>query len=343
MAKNQKNLEVMGLDREVVRKWDQRQLDRFYYEAPVITESRKEESNLNNPSDTSPDQNLEFGLLCFPNPNNNMNKIVLNPEVRQTLENGINKLKLKDFLNNNWDLKSVEPLEGKNIFNFYGLPGTGKTLTAKAIASILNKPILIVDYSQVESKWVGNTEKNIASVFELAKKHDAIILFDEADTLASQRIEENTSQARHINSSRNVFMQEIDRFNGMIIMTTNLFKNFDPALLRRINQHIKFELPDEAARKTLFQKHIPSAVPLSEDFSFDTLAKESKNFSGGDIKNAVLEAMVASATEGLSSGNVEGSVLTLNHVLSEIKKIVNSKNNHSGESERKVMGIRGDT
>lgn len=342
MAKNQKKLEIMGFDREVVRKWDQRQLDRFYYEAPATPQNEKEEQGESSPSESTPDQNLEFGLLCFPNPNYNLNKVVLNPEIRKTLDNGINKLKLKDFLNNNWDLKSVEPLESKNIFNFYGLPGTGKTLTAKAIASILNKPLLIADYAQIESKWVGNTEKNISAIFELAKKHEAIILFDEADTLVSARVEENTSQARYINSSRNVFMQELDKFGGMVFLTTNLFKNFDPALLRRINQHVKFELPDESSRKALFQKHIPNAVPLSGDFSLDMLAKETKGFSGGDIKNAVLEAMVASATEGLTSGNVESSVLSQDHVLTEIKKILNSKNNHSGESDRKVIGIRGE-
>lgn len=335
MSKNVK----MAYDQEkLARDWEKRQLRRFYRqaEAPIPT-ADPETGELN--IQTKQDLDLELGRLCYPNPMNSLEKIILNGEVKNTLENGMNKLRLKDFLNEDWDMKSIEPMENKNIFNFYGPPGTGKTISAKAISLILNKPLFIVDYAQMESKWVGATEKNISEIFKIAREHEALILFDEADTLASRRIEEATSQSRHINSARNVFMQELDRFDGIVILTTNLFQNFDPALLRRVNQHIKFELPTEDMRIKIIQGHIPPSVPREEGFSIEALAVETLGFSGGDIKNMTREAMVSAASDALNSGDVKRAVLTMSHIRNEIKKIRSSKDNHSGEAERKTIGL----
>lgn len=267
-------------------------------------------------------------------------KIIVSKEVKESINSGICKIKNKDFLYNTWNYKSIDKSENKNIFNFYGLPGTGKTLSAREVARTLKKKLYIVDYAQTESKMVGDTEKHISEIFSFAKKNDAIILLDEADTLVSKRVEDNTSSSRHINAARNVFMQELDKFDGIVILTTNLFSSFDSALLRRISQHIKFDLPNQEMRKDIIKAHIPEAVTLSENINIDEIAVLTKGFSGGDIKNFTREAMLSAILEADSKGCLTNAVLDRSHLISQIEKINLTKDVYNKTDPSKVIGIR---
>lgn len=269
-------------------------------------------------------QSLKFGVLTKPgNPSNDLSALVLDSKILESLQMGLAKVKYADFLANHWQVTGVK----KNILNFYGPPGTGKTLSAQVIAQQLGQSLFQVDYAQVESKYIGETGKNIQQVFQLAREHQAVLLLDEADSLVSQRGDSSSYQSNLVNETKNVFMQELDKFNGVVILTTNLFTNYDAALLRRVGQHINFKLPDVEQRSLLFAKHIPEIVPR-EVLNFQQLAKQSANFSGGDIKVVCEEAMVRAVVR--SGGEVQQAKLTMADLEVEITKMLEAKNAHTG-------------
>lgn len=220
-------------------------------------------------------------------------RLTLDKNVVRELRAGINKVQLQDFIMNEWDMKSVEPRGKKVGLNFYGPPGTGKTAAAMAIACHLCQPLRKVDYSQITSKWVGETTKNVKKIFEEAKRENAILLFDEADSLLARRTSGDDFNSQSSNETKNLLLQEIDAFDGIIIFTTNFFDNYDPAVIRRIAQHVEFKLPTAVMLSEIFRRHIPAKVPLS-GVDFQALGEKSLGLSGGDVlnvcKNAVLEA-----------------------------------------------------
>lgn len=304
---------------------------------PKITEEvAREFENLINEQVIS----LPIGILINPKENDKLDKIIASDKVKQSIKQGLAKIQFQGYLNDKWNLKSVDDNANKSILNFYGPPGTGKTLSAKAVAHNLNRKLLQVDYSQVESNWVGETGKNIQKVFKLAQEHNAIILFDEADSLVSKRTQDG-SQPNYVNENRNIFMQEMDRFQGVVILTTNLFQNYDEALLRRVSQHIHFELPTTDQKVLLYKNHIPKEVNLEENIDFEFLAKKSEGFSGGDIKNVTQEAMVQACLSAYEQGDLNQAQLKQVHLEEEIDKILKSKRTHSGK--KAPMGIHNGT
>ncbi len=208
------------------------------------------------------------------------------------------------------------------ILNFHGPPGTGKTRAALGVALRLSQPLYQVDYSAVISKYLGDTAKHIAACFKRASELGAVLFFDEADSLLSRRVNIGESCATSINQNRNVLMQELDRFNGVVIVTTNLFGNYDPALLRRISRHIKFRLPDKAMRRRLFELHLPNRERVFADLNI--LATEAKGLSGGDILNVCLNAIYAGSTaDDAGEWKVTGTDL-----LAEVTKVKAAHSDH---------------
>ena len=208
----------------------------------------------------------------------------------------LNMIKYKDKLFNEWKLKGGKNGNRASILNFWGKPGTGKTMTAEAVAKYLNKKLLVVNYSELESKYVGDTPKNIKKVFDEAIKNNAVIVFDEADSFLGKRLTNVTQSADYgVNIARSVLLIELENYNGIVIFTTNLIKNYDEAFKRRILASIQFDLPDETGRKQIWKVHIPKELPLSDDVNIDVLAKSFDNISGADIKDIIIMA----ATETL--------------------------------------------
>ena len=231
-------------------------------------------------------------------PQRRFEDVILPPATRRSLDQALAHVTRHDLIFNQWGLRERHPTSLALAFNFAGPPGTGKTICAEAIAHALGRRLLIVRYAEVESMWMGETAKNISAVFRLARKEDAVLLFDEADAIASRRSTAvDHGFIREANAVINVLLQELERFAGVVIFATNLAANFDPAFERRIRTHILFEMPGVEEREEIWRVQVhPILTPLGEDVDFRALA-ETFEASGGDIRNAVLKAAMAAAEE----------------------------------------------
>jgi len=235
-------------------------------------------------------------------PQRTLDDVVLPPATRRSLDQALAHVTQHDLIFNKWGLRERHPTSLALAFNFAGAPGTGKTICAEAIAHTLGRRLLIVRYDQVESMWMGETPKNIVTTFRLARKENAVLLFDEADSIASRRaVSLDHGFVRETNTAINVLLQEIERFNGVVIFATNLAANFDPAFERRIRTHVLFELPGAPERERIWQLQLHARTPIAEDVDFRALA-ERYEASGGDIRNAVLKAAMGAAAEPGADG-----------------------------------------
>lgn len=222
-----------------------------------------------------------------------------------------------------WGFKNTHKFSRRIGINLYGAPGTGKTMAAHAIAKNLGRKILVVNYADIESKFVGETPKNIRKAFEAAKKSDSILFFDEADAILSKRVT-NMTQAVDVsvNQTRSVMLMLMNEFQDFIIFATNFIENFDPAFMRRISIHVKFELPDEDCRKKLWQMYIPAELPNNIDVN--EIAKKFSGISGSDIANAMLNSAFKAARLKLD-------LLDKKIVFEAVENILASKKANSGK------------
>lgn len=180
---------------------------------------------------------------------------------------------------------------------FHGPPGTGKTMVANLIAKELRQDLYQVDLSRMVSKWIGETEKNLARVFDAAEGANVMLLFDEADSLFSKRTEVKSSNDRHSNAEVNYLLQRIERFEGVCILTTNLETSIDQAFKRRLAFRVEFPMPDEHERVLLWQRMIPPNAQLADDVDHAKLAR-AYELAGGNIRNALLRAAFLAADRG---------------------------------------------
>jgi ATPase family associated with various cellular activities (AAA) len=179
---------------------------------------------------------------------------------------------------------------------FYGPPGTGKTMVAGLIGRELALDVWRIDLARVTSKWVGETEKNLAEVFEAAEEGQVLLLFDEADSLFGKRSEVKSSNDRYANLETNYLLQRLDAFEGVAILTTNLEGSIDPAFKRRLSMRLYFPFPDEELRAQLWAAHIPPSVPCAGTLDFEDLARRYP-LSGGYIRNSALRAAFLAAQQ----------------------------------------------
>lgn len=181
---------------------------------------------------------------------------------------------------------------------FSGPPGTGKTMAAGLIAEELGTDLYQVDMSKITSKWLGETEQNLAKLFDAAEAGHAILLFDEADALFGKRTEVRSSNDRHANQETNYLLQRLESFRGVCILTTNHDSAIDAAFRRRLTVHIQFSMPDLSERVRLWESMVRvRALPISGDFDFRHLAQRFE-MSGGHIRNAVIRAAFKAAHSG---------------------------------------------
>ena len=231
-------------------------------------------------------------------PRRTFDDVVLPPATRRALDLALSQVTQHDLIFNRWGLAERHPTGTALAFNFAGPPGTGKTICAEAIAQSLGLRLLVVRYAELESLWMGETPKNVAATFRAAREEGAVLLFDEADAIATRRstVIDHGFQ-RESNTVVSVLLQELERFNGVVIFATNLAENFDPAFERRIRTHVLFEMPGAVEREQIWRVQMhPSRTPLAGDVDFRSLAADYA-VSGGDIRNAVLKAALAAAAE----------------------------------------------
>ncbi len=224
-------------------------------------------------------------------PRHTLNDLILDRDTLERIREATNVLVSQDLIYVTWGLCSVARTGRRVALNFYGPPGTGKTLAADAIADLLAKKILRISYAELESKYVGETPKNIKAAFAKASETGALLFFDEADSILGKRLV-NVSQSadNSINVARSTTLIELDNFDGAVIFASNLVGNYDTAFLRRMLAHVEFRLPAAEQREQIWRCHIPRQLPLAEDVDFGALALYSDGAAGGDIQNAVLLA-----------------------------------------------------
>ena len=232
-------------------------------------------------------------------PRRTFDDVILPPNTRRALDQALTQIKKHDLIFGQWGLAERHNTGLGLAFNFAGPPGTGKTVCAEAIAHSLNKKLLVVRYSEMESLWAGETGKNVAAVFHSAAEQDAVLFFDEADAIAGRRFASVTQgYQREANTVVNVLLKELESFDGVVIFATNMAANFDPAFERRIRTHILFEMPDAATRARIWKAQLHARkTPLANDVDFQKLGEEFDYVSGGDIKNAVLKAAQMATAE----------------------------------------------
>jgi SpoVK/Ycf46/Vps4 family AAA+-type ATPase len=231
-------------------------------------------------------------------PRRTFDDVVLPPTTLRALNHALALVRKHDLIFHQWGLAERHSTGLGLAFHFAGPPGTGKTICAEALAYALNKRLLVVRYSELESRWVGQTAKHVASVFRAAERQDAVLFFDEADAIAGRRFTGvSAAYEREANSVVSVLLSELEHSPGVVIFATNLAANIDPAFERRIRTHILFEMPDAPARERIWRVQIHSRkTPLADDVDFAALAERYPR-SGGDIKNAVLKAAQIATTE----------------------------------------------
>ncbi|MGL6417734.1 ATP-binding protein [Aeromonas allosaccharophila] len=234
--------------------------------------------------------------------------VILTSQTRCKLDEAIGAMKFHTTIYHDWGFGAVDPMGRNMVLNLYGPPGTGKTLAAEALAGTLGREFIHIGIAELESKYVGDTAKNIAAAFAAARTESAVIFFDEADTLLGARLSSVTQGIdNEINAMRSTLLLELERFDGVVIFATNFAKNYDHAFVSRIRYHIEFQLPDLACRRQLWQRLLVLGVPLAEDR--DTLiercAEQSHGLSGREIRNVLRTAF----PKALMAGDDDPKVL----------------------------------
>ncbi|MBU1754568.1 ATP-binding protein [bacterium] len=223
--------------------------------------------------------------------------IVLPEDNSEQLKEICGHVKYHHLVYNNWGFDRKLSLgKGLNIL-FSGPSGTGKTMAAEIIANELNLDLYKIDLSCVMSKYIGETEKNLAAIFKEAETSNAILFFDEADALFGKRSEVRDSHDRYANIEIAYLLQRIEQYEGIVILATNLNNNIDEAFNRRIHFSIEFPFPDETHRYLIWKNIFPKEAPV-DGVEFEFLAKNFK-LSGGNVKNiAVQSAFLAAQNSG---------------------------------------------
>jgi AAA+ superfamily predicted ATPase len=223
-------------------------------------------------------------------------QLVLAPETRDQLQQIVRAAQVRRKVLDEWGFGRLIHRGLGLVCLFDGEPGTGKTLAAEVIAAEAGLTLKRVDVGTVVDKYIGETEKNLARIFAQADPAREVLLFDEADALFAKRTSIQRSTDRYSNMEINALLQLVERYEGIVCLTTNLEESMDPAFERRIMYKVTFPLPDESMRATLWLRHLPAEAPYGDDLDVDLLA-ERYPLAGGAIKNAVLRAAYAAASE----------------------------------------------
>jgi hypothetical protein len=223
-------------------------------------------------------------------------EVVLPPDVLDSLLELVARVRYRRTVYEQWGFDRVMTTSRGLTALFQGGPGTGKTMVAGAVARELGLDVYRVDLSKIVSKWIGETERNLAQVFDAAEEGHSIILFDEADSLFAKRTEVKSSVDRYANLEVNYLLQRLDSFGGIAILTTNFGGGIDAAFKRRLSFRLSFPFPDEEMREQLWQVHLPSELPRAGAIDLGELARKYK-MSGGYIRNATLRAAFLAAAD----------------------------------------------
>ncbi|MEL7422840.1 MAG: ATP-binding protein [Bacteroidota bacterium] len=210
--------------------------------------------------------------------------LVLNDKTRGQINELKYYLKYGSVLLRDWEIKKrLKP--GYRVL-FYGPPGTGKTLTATLLGKFAERPVYRVDLSMVVSKFIGETEKNLANLFARAENKDWILFFDEADALFGKRTNVRDAHDKYANQEVAYLLQRIEGYNGLVILASNFKSNIDEAFMRRFQSVIHFPAPTPKERLLLWEKCLPGELPVGEGVDLSFIAKK-YDLTGSNIINVV--------------------------------------------------------
>ncbi|WP_222850438.1 ATP-binding protein [Paenibacillus tengchongensis] len=227
--------------------------------------------------------------------------LVLPHEAMGQLREICNQVKYRPLVYGEWGFAGRLSLgKGLNIL-FSGPPGAGKTMAAEVIATELNLEMYKVDVSQIVSKYIGETEKNLSRIFDEAETSNAILFFDEADALFGKRSEVKDAHDRYANVEISYLLQKMEEYSGIVILATNLNQNLDDAFLRRLNFKLEFPFPEKEQREQIWRGMFPAGAPVDDTVDYKFIADKFA-LAGGNIKNIALNAAFYAAHEGCPIG-----------------------------------------
>ena len=224
-----------------------------------------------------------------------LDDLVLEPDARRKLDELVAHVALQHVVLDDWGFRRRLPRGQGVAALFAGPPGTGKTMAAEAVAAALGQDLFRIDLSAVVSKYIGETEKNLATAFREAERAGAVLLFDEADALFGKRTEVRDAHDRYANLEVNYLLQRVETFTGLVILATNRGAAIDDAFLRRLRFSIRFEVPDRDLRRELWRRAFPREAALAR-LPWESLAEA--ELAGGNIQSAALAAAYLAAGDG---------------------------------------------
>lgn len=230
---------------------------------------------------------------------------------KMVLRDICNAVQQRSVIMEDWNFKSKVPYGNGITVLFSGPPGTGKTMAAEVLANELQMELYKIDMSQVLDKYVGETEKHIREIFNLAKKGNFILFFDEADAIFNKRLDAKDANERFANIESSMLLQSIEEYDGIAILATNKMSALDPAFMRRFRFFIQFTEPDEKIACSIWKSVFPPEAPLDDAVDFKELAHVF-TYTGAIIKNIALQAAYMAAGEKSS--------ITLLHILKAVKR-----------------------
>jgi hypothetical protein len=224
-------------------------------------------------------------------------RLVLATEAAEQLHDAVDRLEHQSLVLDDWGMREAARADRGVRLLFTGPPGTGKSLAADVVATAAGTDLLVVDVSRVVSKWIGETEKNLAAAFDVAERTQAVLFLDEADAFFGARTGITDAHDRYANLETAYLLQRLDRFDGLAVLATNLHQNIDPAFLRRMDFVVEFALPDQEHRRRLWALHVPESI-RGGDVDLDLLA-QLYPVPGAWIRNATIgAAFLAAADDG---------------------------------------------
>jgi AAA+ superfamily predicted ATPase len=224
------------------------------------------------------------------------NDIILPENTRRWLLEVLQYAQNRHQVIENWGFDQKNPNSKNLCVLFYGPSGTGKTMAASIIANELNLGLYKIDLANIVSKYIGETEKHLAQLFDQAEAMNIVLFFDEAESLFSKRTETKDAHDRYANLQTGYLLQRIESYPGIVILSTNLLKNMDKAFTRRFKFMIEYPFPGPEQRLLLWRQAFPPAAPLGMDLDLPLLA-EKAGLSGGNINNIALSAAFLAAAQ----------------------------------------------
>ena len=278
--------------------------------------------------------------------------VILGEDKKDQIRQAISQIDNNKLIFKTWGFEDVFEKGTAISLLFYGVPGTGKTLMAQAIADKLKQKLLIVGPAEIETSTPGGAERNIKRHFKIAigkakpltdendkdgnpvegKARKHVLLFDECDSLITNRDNVGIIMRGQINT----LLSELETSEGIVIFTTNSIKSLDPAMERRLTDKVEFPFPNKEMRKKIWQRMIPKKAPLDKDVDFDKLAEF--QFAGGNIKNIVLSAARFTAFSGKKKLDFDSFINAMEREAIGLKAFEATLVSSSGRPHRKIVG-----